>query len=130
MPKAAIVTASTASDSQVAIMRKVLKTLEARAAAPEFGAISPNHRDMRWVEARRLAKGQVAPDFDRESDTEKKAQAMAMALRIALGTQGAQYPETMARALEIYDSRLPEALAEFWGSAEDDADIVEGEVND
>lgn len=119
LSKALIVKASTASDSQVAIMRKALKTLDAKEATTEFPGVWADHRNMRWADARRLARGQEAPDFDRESADEEKAQKMATALRIALGTEGAQYPQVMARALEIYDSRLPEALAEWWGDAEE-----------
>ena len=121
LSKAQVVAATGVSDSQVAIMRRTFKALEAREEALEFGKVELNHRDMRWLDARMQAEGKEAPDFDRESAEEQKAQAMAKALRTALGTQGAQFPHVMARALEIYDSRLPETLAEWWGTAEDDA---------
>ena len=129
LSKAAVVKASAASDSQVAIMRKALKILEAREAATKFGDPWTDHRNLRWAEARRLARGQEAPDFDRESANEKKAQAMAKALRSALGKEGALYPQIMARALELYDSRLPEALAEWWSPAEDDGDGTEEDAS-
>jgi len=120
LSKTQVVAVAGISDSQVAIMRRTLKALVAREDARGFNEAGSNFRDMRWADALRYAKGQDAPDFDRESADEKKAQAMARALRGALGTQGAQFPHVMARALEIYDSRLPATLAEWWGEAEDD----------
>lgn len=50
---------------------------------------------------------------------------MALALRKALGTEGAKYPEIFARALELYDARLPDALAEWWSTSDDDEEEEE-----
>jgi hypothetical protein len=121
LSKTQVVAVTGVSDSQVAIMRRTFKTLVAREDSMGFAEVGLNFRDMRWLDARRYAEGKGAPDFDRETADEKKAQAMAKALRAALGTQGAQFPHVMARALEICDSRLPETLAEWWGTADDEA---------
>ena len=49
---------------------------------------------------------------------------MALSLRKALGSSGGKNPEVFARALEIYDSRLPEALADWWSIQEDEGEEV------
>ena len=66
-------------------------------------------------------------DFDQEKADEKKAQEMALALKQALGNEAAKYPEVFARALELYDTRLPDALAEWWGTPDDDETEESGE---
>lgn len=47
---------------------------------------------------------------------------MAPAIRRAIGSEGEKYPEVLARALDIYDSRLMGWLVEWWGGKEDDED--------
>jgi hypothetical protein len=110
-------TAARVSESTVANMRKVFNQLKEQ-ADNAVGALSVvpwgDCRDLSWNEARRSAKGGDAADFDRETANEKKAQEMALGLRKALGAEAGKYPEIFAMALEIYDKRLPDALAEWW----------------
>lgn len=85
-------------------MRKVAAHLGAKATeatADPLGPTLPDYRDLSWVDAKRLAEGRDAPDFDRDEANEKKAQEMALALRRALGAEGGKYPEVLARALEL-----------------------------
>ena len=128
LPKATVAAMAGVSESLVAIMRRTFKLLEVREATLRYDQFGANHQDMRWADARRLAEGKDNLDFDQEDANEKKAHEMAKALRVALGTQGALYPHVMARALELYDSRLPDALAEWWGSAEDDVEGAEADA--
>ena len=128
MSKAEVSTASTASESTVATMRRVLAQLEAKASEVTDDLIaSPkgDHRDLNWAEAKCLAEGRDAVDFDRDTANEKKAQEMALALLKALGTEGAKYPEIFARALAIYSPRLPDALADWWRLSDEDGEDYE-----
>lgn len=122
MSKADAAKAAGVSESTVANMRKVAAHLDSKIteATDDLQVpIQANYRDLSWGDAKRLAEGRDASDFDRDVADEKKAQDMALALRKALGAEGGKYPEVLARALEIYDSRLPDTLAEWWGSLED-----------
>ena len=133
MSKAEVAKASTVSETTVASMRRVCAQLDAKGNEFEDDfTVSPaaNFRDLSWDDAKRLAEGRNAADFDRDEANEKKAQEMALALRKALGTEGAKYPEIFARALEIYDSRLPDALAEWWNTPDDDNDNDNDNDND
>jgi hypothetical protein len=103
-------------------MRKVFIQLKSKENGETDDLVAPirgNFRDLSWADAKRLVEGRDAADFDRDEANEKKAQEMALALRRSLGAEGAKYPEVFARALEIYASRLPEQLAEFWRDDED-----------
>lgn len=119
MSKSEAASAAGVSESTVANMRKVFNQLEAKVnAALDELSISPhgNFRDLNWEQAKRLAEGRDEVDFDREEANEKKASDMALALRKAIGKEGWKQPEILARALELYDGRLPEQLADFWGN--------------
>ena len=119
--------AARVSESTVASMRRVFNQLKERTnTAGDSLSVTPGGdcADLSWANAKRLAEGREAPDFDREVANEKKAQAMALELRKAMGTEGGKYPEILARALELYDPRLPEVLADWW-STQDGATGVE-----
>lgn len=130
MSKAEVASKAKVSESSVANMRRVRDELKRKeAAAPDLEVSRyAGFMDLRWTEALRLNKGLDAPDFDRESADERKAQVMALKLRQAIGDEGAKFPEVMARALEIYDSRLPDQLAEWWSEPGDDEEESEGEA--
>ena len=125
MSKADVAKVASVSESTVATMRRILAQLDAKVddavnslAIPAHG----NFRELNWADAKRLAEGRDAADFDRDAAEEKKAQEMALSLRKSLGNEGGKYPEVFARALEIYDSRLPDALADWWSVSDGDAD--------
>lgn len=104
-------------------MRKVFNQLEAKVNAAIDELSNPPHgnfRDLNWEQAKRLAEGRDEVDFDREEANEKKANDMALALGKAIGKEGWKQPEILARALELYDGRLPEQLADFWGNSAED----------
>ena len=128
MSKAEVAKIATVSDSTVATMRRVHALLKARSDTRDdllAGRATQDHRSLSWADAKRLAQGREAPDFDRDAANEKKAQEMAMSLRKALGKEGAKYPEILARALEIYDTRLMDRLVEWWANHDEADDAVE-----
>jgi hypothetical protein len=130
MTKSAVVKASGVSDGTVATMRRIFLQLDAKvndAAIELVMSANSNFRELNWAAAKRLAEGRDDPAFDWDDANEKKAEAMALALRRALGTEGGKYPEIFARALELYDSRLPDALADWWSvpESEDDEEITD-----
>ena len=104
--KREIAEASGVSHAQVAIMRKVMKTLGEQ--AHDFG---------RWWQARRAADGKRNEDMseeDLEVWIEEQAQAYADRLAKAFSTKFARNPEIAARALEHYFGRkLPDLLKEL-----------------
>lgn len=116
MSRADAASASGVSESTVANMRRVRLQLEARASAVDDMTVMSgvDYRDLSWADARRLAAGTRAVDFDWDAANEVKAQEMAVALKRALGKEGGKYPEILARALEIYDTRLVDQLVELW----------------
>ena len=130
MSKLEVSLAADVSESSVAAMRRVRDDLKRKDDATPDLEVSRylGFLDLKWAEALRLSKGLDAPDFDRESADERKAQEMAAALRRAIGDQAAKFPEVFARALAIYDSRLPDQLAEWWGEQGDDEEECEGEA--
>lgn len=132
MSKVEVAKASGVSESTVATMRKVFAQLESKAndvAVDLLASPQGDFRDLSWADAKRLAAGRDAADFDRDEANEKKAQEMALNLRKSLGAEGAKYPEVFARALEIYAPRLPEQLADYWGDDED-SEAEEDEASD
>jgi hypothetical protein len=104
--KREIAEASGISHAQVAIMRKVMKTLGEQA-----------HDFDRWWQARRAADGKCNEDMseeDREMWIEEQAQAYADRLAKEFSTKLARNPEIAARALEHYFGRkLPDLLREL-----------------
>ena len=104
--KRQIAEASGVSHAQVAIMRKVVKTLGEQA-----------HDFDKWWQARRAADGKCDEDMteeDREMWIEEQAQAYADRLAREFSTKLARNPEIAARALEHYFGRkLPDLLKEL-----------------
>jgi hypothetical protein len=118
LTKAETVEASGASDGTVAHMRRVRDKLQ---AAGEAAAT------MNWEAARRMAAGEALEASDWDDDrTEKEAQEIANKLVKALGQRASSRVEALARALEIFDHRLPDELRAHWGnletSGEDDSE--------
>ncbi len=116
--------ASGMSDGFLSHMRRIHAILlkEKSLAAEGVAAMS-------WHDAQKQAAGE-APEkevIDRDAWIEEKAQEMANRILKAIGKQGQQKHEVFARALEIYDSRLPDALREFW---DDERGEVERVVDD
>ena len=125
MSKAEAAKAASVSESTVSTMRRVLAQLDAKVTDAVNDLAMPangNFRELNWADAKRLAEGRDAADFDRDTADEKKAQDMALSLRKALGSEGGKYPEIFARALELYDPRLPDALADWWSISDSDPD--------
>lgn len=79
-----------------------------------------------WHEAQKQAAGSAAEvgAIDRDAWLEEKAQDMANRILKALGKQGQQKHEVLARALEIYDSRLPDSLREFWNDERGEVEFI------
>lgn len=125
MSKSEVAKVSNVSEGTVAAMRRVFTRLDARVNEVTADLTMPaqgDFRDLSWADAKSLAEGRDVADFDRDVVDEAMAQKMAAALRKAFGAQAAKYPETFARALELYDTRLPDALAEWWNTPDDDDD--------
>lgn len=116
--------ASGMSDGFLSHMRRIhTKLLKENGMAVEGVAAMP------WHDAQKQAAGE-APEkevIDRDAWIEEKAQEMANQILKAIGKQGQQKHEVFARALEIYDGRLPDALREFWN---DERGEVERIVDD
>jgi len=119
LSKAAIADAAGVSPGTVATMRRIHGQLCTKAEAKSDdldGPIPIEHRDLRWADARRLAEGRDAPNVDWEAKDEKAAVEMAVAIRKAIGNRGSQKLHVLARALELYDSRLEDSLMDYWSA--------------
>ena len=103
--------ASGMSDRFLGYMRaahtKLIKTL---------GVPADELAGMSWRDAQLRAAGDVSEEeeINRDAWIEEQAQEIANRLLDALGKQGMQKHEVLARALWIYDSRLPDSLREHW----------------
>lgn len=129
LSKAEIADAAGVSPGTVATMRRIHVQLcaEAEARSDDLDAsMIVEHRDLRWAEARRLAEGREAPDVDWEAKDETAAIAMAVAIRKAIGNRGSQKLHVLARALELYDSRLEDTLMDYWSAKVDEDDDASG----
>ncbi|MBC7483082.1 MAG: hypothetical protein H7337_14575 [Rhizobacter sp.] len=125
LSKATVADAAGVSQGSVANMRRVHKQLCEAAEDASFDAPNGDHRDLRWLDAKRIADGGEARDVDWKSKDEKEAIAMAAAIRKAIGDRGSKKLHVLAHALEIYDSRLADALIEHWSerdTEDDDSD--------
>lgn len=112
------------SEASVAEMRRVRALLQAlmEQDGSAWNKAHPNKElaDVSWMEARRIAKGQDAADIDWDDFNEKKAQEWATAFHKVFGKDASNRPEALARALELYNPRLPAILAELWSKDEED----------
>lgn len=113
LSKAQIVRASGMSDGFMAGMFRIRKTL-----LQEKGVQQADIAGMSWRDAQSRAAGEATEveAIDREAWLEQQAQDMANRILKALGKRAhaTGQHEVLARALEIYDSRLPDALRLFW----------------
>jgi ParB-like chromosome segregation protein Spo0J len=111
--------ASGMSDGFLGAMRAARKKL-----IEKMGLSAEEVAGMSWNDARMRAAGESpeVQEIDREAWLDEQAQEMANQLLKALGKQGQQKHEVLARALWIYDSRLPDSLREHW---DDDRGLVE-----
>lgn len=123
LSKATIANAANVSERTVASMREVKGKLISR-------QVNTLLDTLRWRDADRIAKG-IEP-MEAVSDDWKQAKAQAIADRLCkhFGKRLGENPEITAMAFEIYDSRLPQALSEWWGIPEDDDDFEEDEESD
>ena len=103
--KAATANASGVSPRTVAYMRRVAATLTERGM---------DCKALTWEAARRLDAGQPEVEVDWDQEIEKRAQEMATKISASIGREGSKQPEAFARALELYDSRMPSRLMEHW----------------
>lgn len=124
MSKADTVEASGVSDGTVAHMRRVRDKLTAQGL---------DVSSMNWRTARMTAAGEALEEnVNWDERTEQEAQEFANKILLAIGKRAATRIEALARALEIFDARLPKLLTEEWlgryGEAEDtdDEDDLEG----
>jgi len=120
--KAETVKATGAGDGTVAKMRRVKKQMEDR---------NQDCGEFTWEQAQRWARGlQGAPEAWDDTELQQRAQKMASGLQKVFGREaGHKNVDVLALALELYDTRLPEALREHWGPLEDDnADNEESEI--
>jgi hypothetical protein len=127
LSKVSVAEAACVSQSTVANMRRVHAQLVARAEVGGDGLDAPvvaDHRDLRWTDARRLANGGEAREVDWDAKDEEDAVAMAVSIRKAIGSRGSLKLHVLARALELYDSRLEDTLMDYWGSKVDEDDDI------
>ena len=118
------------STATIAAMRRVRAQLEARVTVvTPVDALSIHreldYRNLSWLAAKRLAEGREAIDFDWEEADGKKVQEWATALTKLFGRQAGKRPELLARALDLYDTRLMDQMMEWWQEQTDDADSSE-----
>jgi hypothetical protein len=128
MSKALVAKSAGVSESTVATMRRAQTQLAALQADEPDSLDEQNrvdYRDLGWADAKRLAEGREGPGFDWQAANVEKAQEMALALRKALGKEGGKYPEILAMALDIYDTRLMDRLVEWWGPQQDQDELDE-----
>ena len=103
---------SGASLRTVANMRRVMEALNARGV---------NCAAMGWEAARRLERGEAYLDEEEQEDKDEKlARELAASVSKAIGRRGSQQVQAFARALELYDPRMPQMLMEWWGSTDDE----------
>lgn len=103
-------TASGVAEGTIANMRRALVKLTA------MGRTEDDLAEMSWGRARMEAEGEsTSKDVDYDDLDAKKAQVMAERIMKAIGKHGLSKPHILAAALEICDTRLPDALGAEWG---------------
>lgn len=111
LSKERIVRASGMSDGFMAKMFRTRKQLREHLKLPDsvIAALS-------WFDAERKAAGteEEREEINWDERVEEQAQDFANRLLKALGKRGQSNHEALARALEIYDRRLPDVLREHW----------------
>ena len=108
------------SDGTVASMRRVKKALMDKKPNADLSEYT-------WIEAFNMSKGKEREDIDWDVQSEKEAQEIAIILGKHLPPKIRSSPETFDRAIEIFDTRLPEYLQKYWGKYDDnpEEEVVE-----
>lgn len=121
LSKARIVRDSGMSDGFMAGMFRIRKKL-----LTEKGLSIADLAGMSWHDAQKQAAGDASEEeaIDRDAWLEEKAQDMANRILKAIGKQGQLNHEVLARALDIYDCRLPDSLREFWDDERGEVEFV------
>lgn len=112
LSKSDVAEATGVSDRTVANMRLVKRKL-----LEEFP--KRDLSELPWLSAMALSKGKALETIDWEEKLEKDARKIAEILAKNLPRQTRRSPEVFARAIEIYDSRMADALSEYWNTNED-----------
>lgn len=105
--------ATTVSERQISYMRKAKGMLLLKGASLEALAT------LSWGQARLQAEGRQAVDWDNDEE-DKRAEAMALTLRKALGPTAERQPELFAKAVEKFSPMLATALREYFSTPEDE----------
>lgn len=115
--KALIAKAANVSERLVGKMRAVMNTISVQ--HPELSLDS-----LKWTDALRVEQGLAPKEFSDSRDfIEEEAKKLADRLSRTFGTRLSNHSEILYRALEIYDPRIPEWIADFYQPAEDDFDV-------
>jgi len=119
--------ASGMSDGFMSNMRRIYRTL-IEGMRMDAGEVA----QLTWFEAQKKVSGDEAgnEEIDFEARDEKEAQEWADKLLRTIGKRGQQKPEVLARALEIYDIRLPVSLREYWDTERGPVEVLEEFEND
>ena len=113
-------------------MRRVRSQLDAMASETADDLkplLEVDYRDPHSDDAKRLAESRDAAEIGWEAAGKRKAQEWAECLQKAFRQEGGRYPTIMARALELYDQRLPDTLEDWWSFSED-AEETEREADE
>lgn len=115
--KSVIANAACVSERSVGYMRAVMKSLTEH--HPEMSL-----DELSWIEAMQLYQGkETDTNNGSEKWVEKEAQELANRLCKQFGKRLSHNFEVTMRALEIYDCRLLDVIAEQYSPAEDDEDM-------
>ena len=110
--KVDVTEATGVSDGTVASMRRVKRILLEQDPERDLS-------ELLWISAMALAKGKTLEIVNLDEKLEKEAEKLAAILAKNLPPQTRKAPEVFARAIEIYDSRMADALSEYWNNHED-----------
>lgn len=117
LSKVRIAKAANVSERLVGKMRAVMNTISVQ--HPELPLDS-----LKWTDALRVEQGLAPKETSVSRDfIEEEAKILADRLSRAFGTRLSSHSEILYRALEIYDPRIPEWIADFYQPAEDDFDV-------
>lgn len=101
------------SERTVSYMKAVMKRLSEQ--HPEKAL-----DDLSWIDAMKLDQGKSTDTHTGSADwVETEAQELASRFAKQFGRRLSQNYEVTMRALEIYDNRIPSAIADFYSSPED-----------
>lgn len=113
MSKAEVQAVTGTSDRTIGNMRLVKgKLLKAHPEA--------DLSELSWLAALAQSKGKESVDIDWDERNEEQAQELAKQLAKHLPKKTRRSPEILARAIEIYDTRLASGLYEYWNTEDPD----------